>query len=93
MLVAEEEGVALPIALPTPAVSTPVALEQHYTPLQLAAAWKLSPDSVRKMMEKEPGVLVLRNDRRGVRRRHMLRIPASVADRVLRRMTVTVPQN
>ena len=48
----------------------------------------LSVDFIRALFENEPGVMVLHRPRRGVRRYRTLRIPASVAERVFRRMTV-----
>ena len=73
--------------------SSPAAplLEPHYTLAQVAEAWGVSTDTVRRMFEGEPGVLIIepapgRYSRR--RRYRTLRIPASVADRVHRRMRV-----
>ncbi len=49
--------------------------------------WSLSTDAVRKIFEKEPGVLVLGDaqPKRGKRRYTTLRIPEFVLDRVHRR--------
>jgi hypothetical protein len=64
------------------------ALEPHYSPDQLAKMWSLSPDTVRRMFEREPGVLVIEHTKNSSRRRYKtLRIPESVALRVHRRMT------
>jgi hypothetical protein len=51
--------------------------------------WSLSADAVRKIFEKEPGVLVLgeTQPRRGKRRYTTLRIPEFVIDRVHRRQS------
>ena len=49
---------------------------------------QLSVDTIRNLFEKEPGVMVIHRPRRGVRRYRTLRIPASVAERVFRRLTV-----
>lgn len=63
-------------------------LERHYTPDELAEIWKLSADTVRRIFEREPGVLVIEHTRNSSRRRYRtLRIPESVALRVHRRMT------
>ena len=62
--------------------------EVTYTTAQLAAMWQLSVDTIRSLFEREPGVMLLQRPRRGVRRYRTLRIPASVAERVFRRMTV-----
>ena len=62
--------------------------EKHYAPAELAALWGLSPDAVRRLFEDEPGVFVLgrAGSVRGRRQYRTLRIPASVAERVHRRM-------
>ena len=49
---------------------------------------QLSVDTIRNLFEKEPGVMIIYRPRRGVRRYRTLRIPASVAERVFRRLTV-----
>jgi hypothetical protein len=54
---------------------------------QIAELLSLSADVVRRLFEREPGVLVLGND--GSRRKrgyHTLRIPESVMERVYRRI-------
>jgi hypothetical protein len=63
--------------------------EPHYTPEEIADLWKLSVDAVRKQFQNEPGVLVIEGDgtRYGRRRYRTLRIPASVAERVHRRLS------
>jgi AraC-like DNA-binding protein len=72
--------------------SSPAAppLEPHYTLAQVAEAWGVSTDTVRRMFEDEAGVLVIEpaSVRYSRRRYRTLRIPASVAERVHRRMTV-----
>jgi hypothetical protein len=66
------------------------SLEPHFTLAQVAEAWGVSTDTVRRMFEDEPGVLVIEPapGRYSRRRYRTLRIPASVADRVHRRMRV-----
>lgn len=57
--------------------------ERHYTPAELGKIWNLSADTVRRMFESEPGVLVFENPVRSSSRRfRTLRIPESVAERV-----------
>ena len=71
--------------------SSPAApLEPHYTLAQVAEAWGVSTDTVRRMFQDESGVLVIEPapGRYSRRRYRTLRIPASVAERVRRRMTV-----
>jgi hypothetical protein len=63
--------------------------ERHYSVAQIAELWGLSPDAVRKIFEREPGVLVIGNDgsTRGKRGYHTLRIPESVMERLHRRLS------
>lgn len=64
------------------------ALEPHYSPDQLGEMWNLSPDTIRRMFERAPGVLVIEHTKSlGRRRYRSLRIPRSVALRVHRGMT------
>jgi hypothetical protein len=57
--------------------------ERHYSPAELGELWNLSADTVRRMFESEPGVLVFENPVRSSSRRfRTLRIPESVAQRV-----------
>ncbi len=62
--------------------------ERHYTVGEMADNLKLSRDKVRRLFEKEPGVLVIQRENNGRRRRcyRTLRIPQSVAERVYRRL-------
>jgi len=63
--------------------------ELHYTVADIAEKWKLSEDAVRRLFEKEPGVLVLGKGgaASGRRRYTTLRIPESVVARVHRRLS------
>jgi hypothetical protein len=60
--------------------------ERHFSPEELGQYWELSGDTVRRLFEKEPGVLVLERTRAHARRYRTLRIPESVALRVHRRL-------
>jgi hypothetical protein len=72
-----------------PLEESPKFLARHYSPTEIAELWGLSVDYVRRIFEKEPGVLVLGNaqPRRGKRSYTTLRIPAFVVERVHRRLT------
>jgi hypothetical protein len=63
--------------------------ERHtYTPAELGEIWGLSSETIRRLFEEEPGVLMVgeRHPRR--KRRYVaLRIPSSAAARVHRRMS------
>lgn len=61
-------------------------LEKHYSVDELAAAWGMSDDFVRRLFAHEPGVVVFFKYRPGKRTYRVLRIPQSVAERVHRRM-------
>ena len=69
-------------------LEVPTAIgEPHYTVDEIAQAWKLSPDKVRRLFENEAGVLVLENPGAFSKRRYRtLRIPKSVVERVYRRL-------
>jgi len=66
------------------------SIERHFSPAEVAEFWGLSVDSIRKIFEREPGVLVIGNQqaRRGKRSYTTLRIPAHVLERVHRRLSV-----
>lgn len=52
---------------------------RHFTVQELAEAWRLHEDTVRKMFQDRPGVLKV-----GLRARMTLRIPEDVAEKVYR---------
>lgn len=62
------------------------SMKQHFSVAQIAERWGLSEDTVRRLFENEPGVLVIEPPRgRFSRRRYRtLRIPESVVGRVYR---------
>ena len=62
--------------------------ERHFSPAELAEQWNLSEDTVRRIFEREPDVLIFENsERASSRRRRTMRIPESVAERVYRRLS------
>jgi hypothetical protein len=75
---------------PARATLAPVSTvgERHYRVGELAQAWGLSVDLVRRLFAKEPGALRLGDfSRPELRCRTTLRIPESVAERVYRRLS------
>jgi hypothetical protein len=76
--VSTEDVVADPVETP---------FERHYSAEQLAEVWNLSPDFVRRLFLREPGVVVFHRARPGRRVYRTIRIPESVAARVHRRLT------
>ena len=68
-----------------------LATDKHYSPLELAKLWGLSPQKIRQIFANEPGVLRLGEPSRRVGRTltrayHTLRIPETVAERVYLRL-------
>lgn len=81
----------IPMRMPEPPSQSRAGAfsEPFYTVEELAALWKLSDDTIRRLFRDEPGVLVLGREKRPGKRRHMtLRIPESVALRVLSRLSL-----
>lgn len=63
--------------------------EKHYSVAELARLWSLSEKTIRRMFEKEPGVLQWgKLESRSRRAYTTLRIPESVALRVHRRLRI-----
>jgi transcriptional regulator GlxA family with amidase domain len=63
------------------------AVERHYSAEEIGRLWRLSPRTVRRMFEQEPGILVFGNTGTMKRRRYLtIRIPESVLVRVHRRL-------
>jgi hypothetical protein len=62
---------------------------QHYTVGEIANLWRLSEDTVRRLFEREPDVLVIEAQipRFGRRRYSTLRIPQFVVERVHRKLS------
>lgn len=57
--------------------------ERHFSPAELGKLWNLSADTILRMFEREPGVMIYENPEKcSSRRRRTLRIPESVAFRV-----------
>ena len=54
-------------------------VQRHYSPEELGELWSLSADTVRRLFEREPGVLVIERTRTSRRRYRTLRIPEGVA--------------
>jgi hypothetical protein len=63
------------------------AFQPHFTIAELAKEWRLSPSTVLRMFQSEPGVLRIGNTRTRKRTRISLRIPKDVAERVHRKMS------
>lgn len=70
-------------------ISEPAPFAQkHYTPHEIAALWSVHANTVRRIFEKEPGVLHIGKPLSTRRRGYIsLRIPESVLQRVHDRLT------
>lgn len=70
-------------------MSTAAFAEQHFTASELAELWHLDSDTIRKIFRDEPGVLLITTGKKTRYRKAYtnIRIPASVAERVHRRMS------
>jgi len=55
--------------------------ERHFTVAELAENWKMSRNTIRRIFEKEPGVVVFTHHKLNKRIYRTLRIPESVAKR------------
>jgi len=66
--------------------------EPYFTPAEIAELWRVSVDTIIRLFQNEPGILVLENSRSKQKRRYRtIRIPDSVLSRVQkRRSLVTV---
>ena len=71
----------------TSALETSAAVERHYTPAEVAELWNLDVETIRRIFQDEPGVVVLQAPvKKGKRPYKTIRIPQSVLERVHRRL-------
>jgi hypothetical protein len=70
-----------------PPAEMPEVAERHYTPSDVANLWRLSVETIRRLFQSEPGVMVLQGPiRKGKRPYKTIRIPHSVLERVRARL-------
>ena len=63
------------------------AAERHYAPSEIAELWQLNVETIRRLFQNEPGVIVLEGPaRKGKRQYKTIRIPQSVLERVHKRL-------
>lgn len=60
---------------------------EHFTVQELAALWKLSRRSVQRLVDKEPDIVRLGEEKPGKRRHLTIRVPAHVARRIYQKLT------
>lgn len=71
----------------TPAASIDLASEKHYSVIEIAKLWALSEKTVRKIFEREPGVIHWSTEERLHKRGYRtLRVPETVLHRVHRKL-------
>jgi hypothetical protein len=68
-------------------IKNPSLSEPLLTVAEVAANWNISVDWTRQIFENEPGVVILGSNGHGKRKYRTLRIPASVVERVRRRLS------
>ncbi len=64
----------------------PQPSETHFTVQELAQLWRVSADTIRRKFRNEPGVVHFGSFNRRRRIYDPIRIPASVAERVYKRL-------
>jgi len=71
--------------------NTTLDADYCYTVKELAFVWNMSDESIRRLFEEEPGVLIFKIQQTGKRTYRNIRIPGKVALRVQNRSAVVVP--
>lgn len=70
-----------------PTMEAPAPAERHYTPAEVASLWHLDVETIRRIFQDEPGVVVLQAAvKKGKRQYKTIRIAQSVLERVHRRL-------
>lgn len=84
----ERQAASLPVEPPQTG-EAPIWAQRHYSVAEVARMWNLSTDAVRRLFERELGVLMIGDveGRAGKRRYVTLRIPESVLERVHRKLS------
>jgi hypothetical protein len=72
---------------PSPVTSIDLASEKHYSVIEIAKLWALSEKTVRKIFEREPGVIHWSTEERLHKRGYRtLRVPETILNRVHRKL-------
>ena len=80
-------SVSAPFMYPCASAETPTPAERHYAPSEVADLWRLNVETIRRLFQNEPGVMVLQGPiRKGKRPYRTIRIPHSVLERVRARL-------
>jgi len=76
-----------PLTQASDSTQKPAAAEPHYSAAELAAVWNLNVETIRRIFQDEPGIVVLQSPvKRGKRPYKTIRIPQSVLERVHKRL-------
>ena len=78
------------VALSTTAAGAePIPIERHFTAGEVAEIWQFDVETIRRLFENEPGVMVLQAPPKKNRRQYRtIRIPQTVLDRVHKRLQI-----
>jgi hypothetical protein len=80
---------APPSTVQRPVAAEPAPIERHYTAGEVADLWRFNVETVRRLFENEPGVIVLQTlARKGKRPYRTIRVPQTVLDRVHKRLQI-----
>jgi len=66
---------------------TNIGIEQHFSVRELSERWGLSERTVRRLIENEPDLIRIHKNSRFKRTYRRVQVPASVADRIYRKLT------
>jgi hypothetical protein len=73
--------------LTEPSVESSISVKRHYSPAEVADLWQLNVETIRRLFQDEPGVVVLQSPAKKSRRPYKtIRIPQSVLERVHQRL-------
>jgi len=76
-----------PVSVASPLGHVDLANEKHYSVIEIAKLWALSEKTVRKIFEREPGVIHWSTEERLHKRGYRtLRVPETVLHRVHRKL-------
>jgi hypothetical protein len=76
-----------PFTYPGTSAETPTPVERHYAPSEVAELWQFNVETIRRLFQDEPGVVLLQAPiKKGRRPYKTIRIPESVLDRVHKRL-------
>lgn len=75
------------LTYPGCSAEAPAPAERHYAASEVAELWHLNVETIRRMFQDEPGVVVIQGPvKKGKRPYKTIRIPHSVLERVHKRL-------